>query len=175
MRLFIAVCLNNEIIEELKRLQGQLRFAKLKPVKDFHLTLKFLGEVDESKINKINEKLEQVKYSCFKSSISEMGVFPKPDYARVVWIGVQKSDFIKLQALVDDKLTELGFNSDKRFHPHLTLARVKFVQDKVGFAKLITETKVNKLEFEVNDFRLIQSTLTSQGPIYKELTVFKLT
>ena len=174
MRVFVAVNVSKEVVEELKKAQKDLKDAKLKLVKDFHLTLKFLGEVSEPKVEEIKEALKQIKFKSFKAQLTGIGVFPNPNYVRVVWVGVSPDNFISLQKQVDDVLEKLGFKKDRRFHPHLTLARVKFVKDKESFKRIIRDIKVEKKEFEVNEFKLIKSTLIKEGPIYEDLGVFKL-
>ena len=174
MRVFVAVDTPKSVVEELKMIQKSLREAELKLVKDFHLTLKFLGDVPEPRIEMVKEALKKIKFKPFKTQLTEIGVFPNPNYIKVVWVGISPDNFISLQKQVDDVFEKLGFKRDKRFHPHLTLARVKFVKDKEGFKKTLREIKVEKWEFEVNEFKLIKSMLTKQGPIYEDLAVFKL-
>lgn len=174
MRVFVAVDIPKGVMEDLKEIQKYLREAELKPVKDFHLTLKFLGEVSEPRVEEVKEALKQIKFKSFKAQLTEIGVFPNPNYVRVVWVGVSPEDFISLQKQVDNSLEKLGFKKDNRFHPHLTLARVKFVKDKENFKKIFGNIKIEKREFEVNEFKLIKSTLTREGPIYEDLAVFKL-
>jgi len=174
MRVFVAVSVPKDVVEELRKAQKCLKDAKLKLVKDFHLTLKFLGEVPESKVDDIKDALKQIRFKPFKAQLTEMGVFPNQDYIRVVWVGVSQDNFVSLQKQVDTKLEKLGFRRDKRFHPHLTLARVRFVEDKESFRRTFREIKVEKKGFEVNDFKLIKSTLTTEGAIYEDLAVFKL-
>ena len=70
-------------------------------------------------------------------------------------------------------MENLGFKKDTRFHPHVTLARVKFVKDKQDFIKSLKEIKIEKKSFEITEFKLIKSTLTGEGPIYEDLAVFQ--
>ena len=174
MRIFVAVGVPKDVVEEVKKAQKSLKDAKLKLVKDFHVTLKFLGEVPEPKVEEIKEALKQIKLKPFKAKLTGMGVFPNPNYIRVVWIGVSPNEFIELQKQVNIALERVGFKKDKRFHPHLTLARIKFVKDKESFKSVLRDIKVEKKEFEINEFKLIKSTLTREGPVYEDLEVFKL-
>ena len=176
MRTFIAI----EIPEEVKKVfieaQAQLDKdkTKLKITKDFHLTLKFLGEVDENKVEEIKKKLSEIKFDSFETSLTDIGVFPSKDYIRVVWVGLEdsKGKIKKLQQEVDSKLETLGFKKDTRFHPHLTLARVKFVEDKERFIKNLKEIKIEKKSFKITEFKLIKSILTPEGPVYEDLASF---
>ncbi len=174
MRVFIAVDIPEDVIEELKKAQKYLKEDNLKPVKDFHLTLKFLGEIPEPNVENVKDLLKQIKFKPFKAQLTSIGVFPNPNYVRIVWVGISPENFISLQRDVDNSLEKIGFKKDKRFHPHLTLARVNFVKDKEGFKRILEDIKVEKKEFKVNEFKLIKSTLTREGPIYEDLEVFKL-
>src|SRR4030042_2347179 len=116
MRIFIAVDIPEDVIEELKKAQKFLKEANLKPVKDFHLTLKFLGEVPEPKVEKVKDLLKQINFKPFKAQLTSIGVFPNPNYVRVVWVGISPENFISLQRDVDNSLEKIGFKKDKRFH-----------------------------------------------------------
>jgi len=176
MRAFIAI----EMPEEVKKvfLEAQSKFdkdkAKLKITRDFHLTLKFLGEVDENKVEEIKKKLSEIKFDSFETSLTDIGVFPGEDYIRVIWIGLDdsKGKIKKLQQEIDEKLQKLGFKKDERFHPHVTLARVKFVEDKENFIKNLKEIKIKKETFQITELKLIKSTLTPEGPVYEDLASF---
>jgi len=176
MRTFIAI----EIPEEVKKVfieaQAQLDKdkAKLKITKDFHLTLKFLGEVEEKKIEEIKSALKEIKFNSFETSLTDVGVFPGENSIRVVWVGLNDSEnkITNLQKEVDSKLETLGFKKDTRFHPHLTLARVKFVEDKERFIKNLKEIKIEKKSFKITEFKLIKSILTPEGPVYEDLASF---
>jgi 2'-5' RNA ligase len=176
MRLFIAIAIPEEIKDYLVKIQQGIDkdIAKIKLVnKDqMHLTLKFLGEIEENKINDIKNKLKGTKFNPFKTKLTSLGVFPDENYIRVVWIGLKDHEnIIKLQKQVDDSLTM--FRKDKKFHPHLTLARVKFVKEKEKFIELIKSIKIEEKEFDVNEFKLIKSTLTKERPVYEVLEEFK--
>lgn len=178
MRLFIAFDISQEAKEELEKLQDDIKKssendAKLSLVKDFHLTLKFLGEVDGDKVEEIKDRLNHVKSGRFTAELDGMGVFPSEDHIRVAWMGIgPKEKITLLQQQIEESLKGM-FPKDERFHPHLTLARVKFVKDKKAFIESIKRLKPEKISFEVNSFSLIKSTLTKEGPVYEVLGEFK--
>jgi len=174
MRLFIAIDFN-ELKEYLSGLQSKIdkSLAKLKEVTTFHLTFKFLGEVPEDKVELIKEKLKEIQFKPFSLTLDKIGVFPSESYIKVIWIGVTPHDqVIKLQKNIENSLKEFNFKKDNKFHPHLTLARVKFVKDKDRFVKNLKEIKIEEKNIEVTDFRLVKSTLKPEGPIYEDLGVF---
>ena len=170
MRIFIAIELPEEIKEYLREVQKELTGMKGSLVKDFHLTLKFLGEVSEDKIEKIKNKLKKIKFEPFKVKLSSLGCFPNESHVRVLWVGIEPEDKIQnIQKQVEIALADFKFKKDFEFKSHLTLARVKFIDDKKVFVEKLKQLQIKPLEFEVSSFSLMKSTLTSAGPIYGEL------
>lgn len=173
MRLFIAVQLCREIKLHLEELQDKIGHARLIPVKDFHLTLKFLGDVQESRLSRITEELSHIKTCPFRLSLSKTGYFPAKGNIRVIWVGCEpKEKIAALQHTVDISMAKTGFSREKRFHPHITLCRVKYTLDKKRFAENISKIKVNSIRCPVEGFDLIKSTLTSNGPVYEVIKSF---
>jgi len=173
MRLFIAIELPKDVVAELARLQKEIDLFGLRQVKEFHLTLKFLGDVPDSKIERVKEALRTVKFKPFRAELSETGVFPNPSYVRVVWAGVKADEILQLQKQIELEFEKLGWGRDKDFKPHLTLARVNFVKDKEALSKKLSSLKAKRIQFEVSEFKLIQSTLTPNGPAYETQASFK--
>jgi len=174
MRIFIAIELPENIKDYLKEIQKDLSGIKGSLVKDFHLTLKFLGELEENKIEKIKEKLSEIKFDKFLVNLGKIGFFPTESYIRVVWIGIEPEEKItEVQKKVDEAMKEFGFKDDFKFKSHLTLARVKFIDDKKTFVEKLKKLEIKPLEFDVSSFSLMKSTLTSEGPVYEELKKFQ--
>jgi len=174
MRLFIAIDFNelkDYFIELQSNIDGSL--AKLKKVSTFHLTLKFLGKVADDKAKEVKDKLKEIEFKPFSLTLDKIGVFPSENYMRVIWIGVKPTEkVIELQKKIETSLKEFNFKKDFKFHPHITLARVKAVNDKEKFVKNLKDIKVEGEEIEVKDFRLVKSTLTPKGPVYEDIDVF---
>ena len=172
MRLFIAIDFN-ELKDYFIELQSQLpKNARLSLVKSFHLTLKFLGEVMPDKVDKIVDMLKSTKFQKFDIFLDPVGIFPTENYIRVVWVGLQPEDKIsELQKQIDEILKPL-FKKEKDFKSHITLARIKYPEDKKIFVEQVKKIKVENKKIEVKDFRLVKSTLTPKGPIYEDLKIF---
>ncbi|MBN1156657.1 RNA 2',3'-cyclic phosphodiesterase [Candidatus Woesearchaeota archaeon] len=173
MRTFIAIELPEEAKKYLEILQQEFRQKGMTLAKGFHLTLKFLGDVDGSRLEKVKEKLMEIKVNSFKLSLSNLGVFPNRHNPRVLWVGINPDECVrKLQEQVEEKLKSFNFEKDHRFHPHITLARIKFLEDK---EKLLLKLKipVEKKEIDVNSFILFKSTLTPSGPVYEAIEEFR--
>ncbi|HII72414.1 TPA: RNA 2',3'-cyclic phosphodiesterase [Candidatus Woesearchaeota archaeon] len=176
MRIFIAFDIPEKHAPFLKKLQEKIKDgARLTTVKEFHQTMKFLGEVDEAKTEEIKKRLEAVKMEGFEARIEGLGVFPEEEYIKVVWAGLEPKEVIGLlKTKIEDSLKGLGFQNDHRFHPHITLARVKSINDKKGFVKRLKEIKMPETRFRVDSIKLYKSTLTPRGPEYEVLKEYKL-
>ena len=180
MRLFVAVDLSGEIRENISRLSKILGVKGIKTVEkeNLHLTLKFLGEVDDSKKDRIIAALDEIEFEQFKINFKGVGFFPNASRMRVIWVGVDEGAD-KLTALanaVEDKMAELKFKKERRFVPHATIARVKRVDPNTKAALLEKLAKFEREEFgemDITHFSLKKSTLTPKGPIYEDVEIFK--
>jgi 2'-5' RNA ligase len=174
MRLFIAFDIPESVKEQLVSIQKKIKTeAKISWVKaeNMHLTLKFLGEVDEGKVDDIKQRLGKVSFKPFEASVSEIGVFPSENYVRVIWVGLK--DDKSMQKLAQDIREALPeFKDDYEFKAHLTIARVKFVKDKKALVEELKKLKPKPEKFKVENFKLYKSTLTREGPVYEEVGVF---
>jgi RNA 2',3'-cyclic 3'-phosphodiesterase len=175
MRTFIAV----EIPEEIGRavgdyitiLQQTIPHVKWVSPDNMHLTMKFLGEVDEKRIPELEEfsTLALKGFSPFMVEFSHLGFFPSSRTPRVFWIGATAGvdKLLELYQDLEESLEKIGFDREaKTFSPHLTIGRVKH-QERVTIPTGIPE--FNEVSFEVNGISLIKSTLTPQGPVYETL------
>lgn len=125
MRLFLAVELEPEIREKMVRIQGRLAEDALKPVEpeNIHVTLKFLGEVEEGKVSALVRALKGVRMAPFEIAVQKIGVFPNINHINVVWVGAD-GPLGELAKKVSVALAGLGFPEDERgFSPHITIAR----------------------------------------------------
>ena len=176
MRLFVAIEIPENIKDYMVRIQKRIdhNLAKIRLVnkESMHLTLKFLGEVQPSQVENIKLNLKKIKIGSFLTHLDSIGFFPDESYIRVMWMGLKPEDkIIELQKEIDEKLSNL-FEKEKKFKPHLTLARVKFIENKKVFIEQLKKIEVDKKNFEIRNFKLIKSTLSPKGPIYEDLEVF---
>jgi 2'-5' RNA ligase len=170
MRLFIAIPLTVEIDKYIEELQQHLpkTHAKLTISKHPHLTLKFLGEVTPEDAEKTKQALSEIKFEQFQAKLDGMGTFTD----RVVWLGVKPHEsFEEIHRKIDKTLLKL-FPKDEKFHPHITLARIKEMTEKQGFADLLKKIPVKPFTFIVDKIILYQSILGPEGHTYKELAEF---
>ena len=173
MRCFLAFELPEETSKKLMSLKDSLAVKGVKPSAGFHLTLQFFGEVDEKRISEIKNVLKEIKFEPFDASLDGVGVFPNETYVRVVWLGLEPKDkFMALQKLFASKLKEIGFEQDKDFLPHITLARVKFIDDTKSFVDKIKVLKVPEVKFKVDKVKLFKSSLSRDGAVYEVIAEF---
>jgi 2'-5' RNA ligase len=176
MRLFIAVDLPDEIKNYVFNLQNEINsgLTKINWVhkKNLHLTLKFLGEVEDDKVDKIKERLSSIKFDAFKLTFTKIGFFPSDKKISVIWLGIEpESKLIELQQKVDAEILNL-FPDDQTFSAHLTLGRVKMIKKMKDFKKIIDDIDIEPLEFEVKSFKLMKSDLKRGGPKYEVIEEF---
>ncbi len=172
MRTFIAVEIPEEHKEKIKTIQKQFSgLGNINIVKEYHCTLKFLGEISEKQLEQVKEKLRKIKMKKFEASLEGLGAFPNETHINVIWIGI-KGRLSELQQKIDSELADM-FPKDERFKAHLTLGRVKSVKDKKTMQEKL-KTKTEEIKFEVKEFKLIKSTLTPEGPIYETLETYSL-
>lgn len=179
MRTFIAIELSTTIRDSLAQIQSHLKYAgadvKWVEKNNIHLTLKFLGEVDEARCANVKSALDEIAAGSkpFEISLKDIGAFPNIDYPRVIWVGLDKGakESTELAVKIDDALSKLGFQKETRpFAAHLTLGRVRSPKNKQALKDKITgyELRVTGYEKVVSVY-LFQSTLTPKGSIYTKL------
>ena len=176
MRLFIAIEIPEDIKEYISKIQEEIDTTKNKirfvNKAQIHLTLKFLGEVQPDKIEHIKEDLKKTKFEKFSAYLDSVGVFPSESYIRVIWIGLKPEEpVLELQKTIDENLKK-SFKKEENFRPHLTLARVKYIDDKENFINKLKKIKIENKKIDVNNFKLVKSILTPKGPVYEDLEVF---
>jgi 2'-5' RNA ligase len=172
MRLFLSCEIPKAISDYINELSKQLPEAKLVVPHNIDLTIKFLGEVPDAKLEEIKTKLSEIKFKPFKAMLNGTGVFTE-DFIRVAWVGLTPSEkFEELHVIADNALKGL-FPEEKRFQAHLTMARVKYVEDKQKFLGVLKLIKVEPLTFEVNKLILFKSELSPKGATHEPLMEIK--
>ena len=179
MRTFIAIELSNEIKETLAQIESHLKYsnADVKWVEsgNIHLTLKFLGEIDEKKSEEVRAVLDSIAKTTapFELSIKNIGAFPEINYPRVIWVGLNKGvkESTELATKIDEALSKLGFAKESRpFTTHLTIGRVRSAKNKQTLKEKLITCDLQLKTFEtITSVILFQSKLTPTGPIYTKL------
>jgi RNA 2',3'-cyclic 3'-phosphodiesterase len=183
IRAFIAVEIDPQLVRQISVVVADLkpRIAGIRwvPQTHFHLTLKFLGDIEENKIKPIAQALELAlrPFPRFTISAKDLGVFPDLKRPRVLWIGLEGKKLLELASKVERALDPLGFVPEKRdFKPHLTVGRWRQFDD--SSRKLVEELeKWRGHEFgesTVAEVIFFQSELKREGAIHHRLKVVAL-
>ena len=174
MRAFVAVELNEEVRGKIAALQVDLP-SGIKHVEpaNLHLTLAFLGEIDEVKAEEVKAALDTISAIPFEAKCLGVGVFPSMNFVRVVWVGIREGAHALnlLHTHTSDALAPLGFKKDE-FSPHITIGRPKARVDVRAFVRKHEDDEFGL--FLVDKLVLKKSTLTPEGPIYENVHVRRL-
>jgi len=175
MRLFVGLALPQSLKDRLAPLMAGLPGARWVPPENLHLTLRFVGEVDEREAALLDEALVTIERSPFELQVSGCGIFAQRRGPEAVWIGVASTPpLVDLQAAIERAAVRAGLApEEKRFRPHITLARLKDVpqprlQAFVAGHNLFKDTVL------VEEFTLFSSKLGAGDPIYVEEAVYPL-
>lgn len=194
MRLFIALDIDHSIRERILRfMEGVRNFApdgRWMKEESLHVTLKFIGEQPEEKVEAIQQSLSTLSGSAGEIQFRGYGFFPTPKSARVFWIGMESGpELAALAAAIDEKTAAHGIpREERKFSPHLTLARASGAsgaprrQKGDGRNRVfeLLQEKLGKLpapEFGTmtpREFFLYQSQLSPKGSKYTRLAGFRL-
>jgi 2'-5' RNA ligase len=180
-RLFIAIDISEEArvaasayINRLKNEWPGYRISWTKP-ENLHLTLKFLGDVEEKRIVEIANAIGKaaIGASNFQLEASGTGVFPSARKPKVLWLGFKEEsgNLESLAERLEEKCEEIGFPKDERkFSPHLTIVRVRDPRSARLLADLHVKNEFGSVRFNVNRVVLYESKLDPNGSIYTPLS-----
>ncbi len=173
LRLFFAVNFNEAVREKLFYISSQLQKfdepIKFERIDKLHLTLLFLGNVDEMLLPDLQFKVSEIshKYNQTKLMFDKLGVFKNYNQPRVIWIGTKENQILRELSLDLKRITnQLGIQTDeKEFSPHITLGRVKGKLSEccVNFLKTYS---FEPFESDVKTFELMESKLEPSGSKY---------
>lgn len=141
-----------------------------------HLTLKFVGDVDNGFLPEIINDLKFLEqFNTQKLQITEFGFFFRFKEPKILWAGLKFSDELKLIAKkLDDYFTKFGIEKESReFKPHLTLIRIKNNPGD-NFINKFKNSKFEPIDFQSNSISLIKSELNPSGSVYTEIKKYKL-
>lgn len=182
-RVFIAVELGDEaratLRRTLRRVGSALPGMRLVNPDDLHLTLAFLGEIDDTALDAVITVTQEVasQTSPFTLSLGSLGIFGPPHAPRVLWAGVggDLRRLSELQSTTATALEAMGFPRESRpYAPHLTLARINRPLAAASLAKLtelLAEAPVRRARWTVADVRVMRSDIGAQGARYTALSV----
>jgi 2'-5' RNA ligase len=178
MRLFVSVDLPDALadaVADLQREFGDAPGLRFTDPDQAHLTLKFLGETDDSRVSDIEDALETAVEAAgvdpFDATVGGLGVFPSPEYISVVWVGIRAgagdAELTRLHEAVERETTALGFDpAEHEFTPHVTLARMDDARSKERVQRIVREQDPTVGTMRVTQLRLKASELGGDGPTY---------
>lgn len=184
MRTFIAIDLDEEIkktiSEFIRKLDtGNKHIRWIKP-QGMHLTLKFLGDITNEKITGVKSVLAKTvkDHRPFQLSLKGTGTFPRgKKFPRILWIGVKENQsLLKLQSRIENDLERHHYPKEQRkYHPHLTLGRVKIPYHLESVLSILDKNKEREFgDMFVRRITLFLSTLKPTGAEYTILSEFAL-
>ena len=180
MRLFVAVDLPNEIRKRLADIQQELRpssgSVRWVAPEAIHITLKFIGETPEKKLEDIDTALNGFAWKPFTITVRGVGFFPGNRSPRVFWAGLEAPTMKDMAEELDTRMERVGFDKEKRsFRPHITLARAR---DTRIDSSLVTAAEAYQNydfgSFIADRVFLFQSTLKPSGAVYEKLKEYLL-
>jgi 2'-5' RNA ligase len=176
IRLFAAVPTPEDIREQLSPLCSGLPGARWSPPENFHVTLRFAGEMDETQGEEFHHCLSHVEAEPFELRIKGCGTFGTSRRAHTLWAGVELSEpLIRLQSRVEAAAQKAGLAPDSHnYFPHVTLARLSRETSIGRLADLIAGNNLLDLRFTVSSFCLFVSHLGAGEPIYEALAEYPL-
>ncbi len=177
MRLFLALMLPDDLRETLGVLVRTLSKAdaqvKWVTWQNIHLTLKFLGEVEEERLHQVHEvsRLAAKGVRPFQLKAEGVGAFPGVRRPKVIWVGLTPSSRLTvLYGRIEDGFRSIGFPAEKKsWSPHLTIGRVKSNRNIRRLEAELSQAVFHPYTFLVDGIHIVRSTLRPEGPLYDTL------
>jgi 2'-5' RNA ligase len=172
LRLFVAIALPPELKLGVSTLCGGLPGARWVDAGNYHITLRFIGEVAEGLASDIDAALTRIKATRFDVALAGIGSFS----GRELWVGVERNDALThLRDKVESAVVRAGLEPEgRRYTPHVTLARLKGADGKLQ-SFLRDHALYRAPPFAVAQFNLVASYQTKAGAIYQDQADYRLT
>lgn len=176
LRLFIGIAMPEPVAEALARRAAGLPGARWVPPENHHLTLRFIGEVDEGTAHDVDEALDLVAEPAFSLSLEGLGSFGKGQRQLALWAGVERSEpLLHLRAKIESALVRAGLEPEERkFSPHVTLAYLNETPQARLAQYMALHGLLREGPFPVDRFVLFESVPGSGGPVYHPLQEYPL-
>ena len=174
LRLFVALALPNQIRDQIAPIQSGLPDARWVRQENLHLTIRFIGEVENSLAEEMHFALSKLSFETFSFRLQGIDTFRSRKSVRSIWIGIEPSASLKaLNRKIETILIGLGLAPQTRkFTPHVTLARFKQTPIKRVLPYLVGNAGFQTSLFEVCQVFLFRSHLGGQGANYEALATY---
>jgi len=183
VRAFVALEIPGDVVNSLVHAQEELHATgadvKLVERENLHLNLKFLGELRDEEVAEAKSRLRRLSLKGADVAVRGVGAFPTSARPRVIWAGIAPEDeplVIPMAREVISALEGIGERDERPFRPHITLARVRSGRNMRDLAEVLRQ--IEGIEFgtaTLREIKLKSSTLTPNGPIYRDEEVYPLT
>jgi RNA 2',3'-cyclic 3'-phosphodiesterase len=172
LRLFVGIDLPPQHKLQLSLMASGLPGAKWVDAGNYHVTLRFIGEVDEGEAADIDSALAQIRAPRFDVTLATVGHFG----LRMLWVGIERNPALQhLHEKIESVLNRLGYApEERRYTPHVTLARLKGTTEGKLQTYLSEHALFRAAAFPVERFSLIASYLTKSGAIYEDQADYAL-
>ena len=168
-RLFVAI----EVPDAVRRMLGAMCYgvpgARWVAEENLHLTLRFIGEVDNLQLDDIGHALARVRGPEFEMTLDSVGQFESRRQPRVLWVGVAPNEpLVRLHDAVESALVRVGLEPEgRKFSPHITLARLKAAPRRKMASFVADHALFRAGPFPVTSFTLFSSFLARNGAIHR--------
>jgi len=182
VRAFVALEVPGEVVDALVRTQKELEATgadiKLVERENLHLNLKFLGEISNAEASEVGLRLSRLSLKGAEVTVRGVGAFPTPARPRVIWAGIAPEDEPLVTPIAEGVIKALegiGEKDDRSFRPHITLARVRSGRNITTLAEAMRHSAGTVFgKVQLREIKLKSSTLTPNGPIYRDEGVYLL-
>jgi 2'-5' RNA ligase len=176
LRLFVGIGFPPELKLQLSLLCSGISEARWVDPGNFHLTLRFIGEISESVAADIDDALARIRARRFSLQLAGAGVFGGADKPRSLWVGVERSpDLVALHDKIERALIRVGLAPElRKFSPHITLARLHRPPLEKLSPFLAAHAQFRAVPYPVEGFSLIASFQTKAGSIYEDQADYPL-
>lgn len=171
-RLFIAAPLPLLVHQELQRIANLLKKnnscqGTYTNIHDAHVTLQFLGSIAEQDIAPIDAALQTITYQKCFASLDSVGSFTRHGHVAIIYVDILSPSLSRLAQRIQQAIEPWLAKKEKQsFVAHVTLLRVKKIQDQQKLQSFLKDTMVNHSEFTIDSFDLMESTLLPEGPVH---------
>ena len=169
IRLFIAINFNEEVKAQINQIIDRVKsnsvHGRFVSEENIHLTLEFLGEVQEHRIGLIREIMDGLEFEPFTLGLTKIGCFRRPE-GKIYWLGVEDCHTLyEIQKALRQSLIEKGFKLENReYRPHITLGRKVILKE--GFNAGELDDIAGRIKIGVNRIDLMKSDFINRKPMY---------
>lgn len=176
IRLFVGIGFDDDLAGRIAAIGHGLPGARWIEARNIHLTLRFVGEVDETQAEELHHQLAAITEAPFALTLAGLGMSGNRHQAHTLWLGVERSESLsRLAARIDGAALRAGLGPDPhRFNPHVTLARLKGTPPSRIQAFMDASGRFREEHVAVERVTLFRSTLGRQGAEYDALEHYRL-